>query len=225
MTPSLCTFELWHSLMWLLGIQTPGSHLNMDIAAEHFRECLNVIASSPKKDEKRQVLYYPLIYFPMSEDPQQHFISDDLTLKRVLGHCGDQARKFLSSGVLPVPATSINNATPTSRRKTQLELLHDRCRVGGLICDCCGKTLEDLQMTSLKRCSRCIMVFYCSPTCNESTGRKRDTTKRAEKGDRLRLETTCNCTILGSRQSQWHWSWSLLVSKKRRIDGKSDTMG
>jgi MYND finger len=162
---------------------SPGSHLNMGIAAEHFRECLNVIASSPKKDEKRQVLHHPLIYFPMSEDPQQHFSSNDLTLKRVLGLCGDKARKFLSRGVLPVPATNKSNATPTSRRKTQLELLHDRYHAGGLMCDGCGKTLEDLQMTSLKRCSRCLMVFYCSPTCQREHWKKKGHNKTCrEKG-------------------------------------------
>lgn len=35
------------------------------------------------------------------------------------------------------------------------------------MCDCCGKTLEELQLPSLKRCSRCTLVFYCSEKCQK----------------------------------------------------------
>lgn len=68
----------------------------------------------------------------------------------------------------------------TSERLAHIEGLTERTNVlnetfqlkneprmfpGGDKCDCCGRTLEELGVTTLEFCGRCQKTFYCSSDC------------------------------------------------------------
>jgi hypothetical protein len=74
--------------------------------------------------------------------------------------------------------------------------LIDRARPDGEVCDCCGKTLAELQIPSFSRCGRCKMVFYCSPACQQEHWKKkghkeacRNKNGQIEIGDDMQLPT------------------------------------
>lgn len=146
----------------------------MDTTAELLRYGLDIIAASPKEDENRQVLYAPHVDISFQvcegdviEGPK------DVTLKGVLCFLEGKFRKLLTqvcSAIKP-PAMLINMLPPIL--KAQIEMLHNRAHAGGMVCDCCGKTPEELQIHSFMRCSRCAMIFYCSTECQREHWKKK----------------------------------------------------
>uniref|UniRef100_A0A7S2PP54 MYND-type domain-containing protein n=1 Tax=Leptocylindrus danicus TaxID=163516 RepID=A0A7S2PP54_9STRA len=67
-----------------------------------------------------------------------------------------------------------------------------RIRVGGNVCDACGKTYAELGMKQLKKCTRCMNAFYCSVECQRTqwrAGHKEACRKpgQIEPGDLMKL--------------------------------------
>lgn len=171
---ALMSVAVWH-------IQG-GSHLNFSTAAEHFRQGLDVIASSPKEDENQIVFHRPHITEYMRDDLRDN----DLSMKSILGYLDGKIREKLST-IATVPSQTEMDATYAG--------LHEGARSGGMVCDCCGKALGELQIPSFTRCSRCELVFYCSLACQqehwENKGHKHACREEGqiEIGDEMQLIT------------------------------------
>jgi MYND finger len=154
-------FASWFASRWYTQ---PGCHMNMNTAAEILRHGLDIVAASPKENEKRQVLHHPYTQLCWHEGSER-VRPRNLTLKGILGLLEEKLREQLSI------CTDVHCI---GERLTIAEtLLADRMRAGGTVCDCCGKSLEQLQIPSFQRCSRCEMVFYCSPTCQREHWKKK----------------------------------------------------
>jgi hypothetical protein len=64
-------------------------------------------------------------------------------------------------GVLSI----IEGSEEINLKDPEKALRRQRAYAGGMMCDCCGKTLEELELESSMRCERCEMAFYWSPLC------------------------------------------------------------
>lgn len=51
-----------------------------------------------------------------------------------------------------------------------VELFRRTSEVGGLKCDYCHKTVQELGVTRLKSCSRCKASYYCGTECQTTAG-------------------------------------------------------
>jgi hypothetical protein len=139
----------------------PASHRNRNTTVELLHPGLEIIASSPVEDESRTVFYEPHITLGYRRD----LGPNNFSLKSILVDMDEKIRGFICDFTAPLVYTGV----PTAEEK----LLLDRRDVGGMFCDCCGKTLEELQLPSFQRCARCLMVFYCSPACQKEHWKKK----------------------------------------------------
>jgi MYND finger len=162
--------------------QPSASHFNLNTTAELYRYGLDIIAASPKKYKNRQVLHHPLTQLYLRDG--KDFPSSDYTLKSILSFLDEKIRAFLSEActVITVMPTHVHPAV-----KAQQEMLDDRVRDGGEVCDCCGKTLAELQMKSFQRCTRCFMVFYCSEECQREHWKKQGHKKACREEDQIEI--------------------------------------
>jgi MYND finger len=131
--------------------------MNVSTAVELCRQGLDIIATSSGGDEDRHVLYHPYVYLYGAGDLGR---DADFRLKYILVHIREEVENMLST---------FARSTPEAGRPQpgHVETLSERAKAGGLMCDCCGKTLVELQVVYLERCERCKMIFYCSKKCQK----------------------------------------------------------
>jgi MYND finger len=145
-----------------------ASIMNVSTAAELLRLGLDIIAASlskmKKDDENRKVMHHPHTQLHLGGDTD--FGTNDVTLTAILAYINKKLTSVLSHLVnLSLSHIDQHNVTHVQ--------MQDRTRAGGLVCDCCGKTLAELKMTCFMQCSRCLMVFYCSTTCQREHWKKK----------------------------------------------------
>jgi hypothetical protein len=140
---------------WVASPLFPATDLfNISSLAERVREALDIVAASPKEDENRIAVSGRFMFEFVREHvgPACH----NITVKQILDAIAEKLRLYLS-------VTESNSVTAENS-----ELLNERARAGGKKCDCCGKTLEELQLEFFFRCDRCEILFFLQLRMSES---------------------------------------------------------
>jgi MYND finger len=135
-----------HAAFWYSGVYNKGAKRNYCISGEVAREGLDIIRNVPEEDKSRIVV------------SGRHFrvTGHDVTVKELLDCTAGRLERILAI---------IEGESSATVENPEGALLMQRSRAAGNSCDCCGKTLEELQADFFERCTRCQMVFYCSEAC------------------------------------------------------------
>jgi MYND finger len=141
----------------------PGTdQYNENTFAERVRETLDIIAESPKEDENRIAMSGRF----MPEFVHEHFggpACHHVTVKQILDFYAEKQQSFLSMA----------EGNHLVMDNSEVSRLRERAYAGGKKCDCCGKTLAELQLGSFLLCERCEMVFYCNSECQKEAWKRK----------------------------------------------------
>jgi MYND finger len=144
--------------------QGQGSN-NMSVVAEYLRQGMDIVAASPKEDEDRIVMSGRFMNGTVMErlfnggSSPTHPVTLKAMLDLLLSQLQEATALAEGRGIVE------NDQRGMQHQSEEHALLQNRANAGGKKSDCCGKTLEELQMESFMRCKRCQMVFYCSEAC------------------------------------------------------------
>jgi len=150
-------------------------------AAECYRDAIGMGEKAPAKERRK------LIKTNSEDDTKIVERSVGDVIDGILEQARDNLLRLESERVhhTPLPCQMRSDGTPmpeTRRRRTvaygplPTDLNPDQMghllAVGGLKCDHCGKTRDELGVAHLQSCSRCKKAYYCSADCQRKQWRE-----------------------------------------------------
>ncbi|CAB9530147.1 expressed unknown protein [Seminavis robusta] len=134
------------------------------LASDYYRDALGLKASAREKDlvvivdwKMKRKMRYEMI-------DQRRRTKNAMSLLEVTQIPGLDSKP---TNCFVYTVEYMNNEACICRIPQDQPELARRLEVGGGACDCCGKTLKELKVSSLKSCPRCMSMYYCSHECQK----------------------------------------------------------
>lgn len=161
-------------------------------AAEYYRRVLRLADRCDEKERKKPMLSSVELDAFSSNTTVGDIIREiTKTVSDNLGILENHSRSYSSQQ--SIPRSDGSTMQKETRFVTSFHKgAEDRLNVGGNACDACRKTLAELGLKQLKKCTRCMNAFYCSAECQRAqwkAGHKKACRKpgQIEPGDLMKL--------------------------------------